>query len=138
MSDHHVTLMDGVKRWRTLAVTNYWIRVGYMGGDLNRVGEHELTHADGQLWHAKDGGDWIEVTKGSSRWLFGVEGTFLWANDILSKLLPGTGAGTEALELRCNEDFGYVEYMRLQLAQRDKENLTLEVKDFGLGKHPEL
>lgn len=138
MNETLVALMDGVKRWRKLEMETYWVRLGYLGGDLNRVGEHEVTRAEGQLWHSKDGGDWVQIMKGSPNWLFSIEGTFVWAHDIITKLLPTAGAGPEALQLRCDEDFGYVAYLRLQLAQRDKDNLTLEVKDFGVGKHPEL
>ena len=138
MSDALPTLLAGVNRWRQLGVADYWIRVGYMGSDLNRVGEHELTVSSGSLWHAKDGGDWTEVTKGSSIWLFGIEGTFVWSQNIITVVLPETGGSSEALSLRCNEDFGYVEYLRLQLPERNRENLTFELKDFGLGKHPDL
>ena len=138
MSDPLATLMEGVNRWRQLGARDYWVHVGYLGGDLDKVGEHEVTHTEGKLWHSKDGGDWLEVAKGSSKWLFSVEGTFVWAKDIITKLLPKAEAGPEALELRCNEDFGYVEIMRLKLAKRDADNMTLEVKGFGPGKHPEL
>jgi hypothetical protein len=138
MSEHLATLVEGVGRWRQLSVTDYWIRVGFLGGDLEKVGEHEVTHAEDKLWHSKDGGDWVEVKQGSYRWLFGVEGAFVWTKDLITKVLPKAEAGADTIELRINEDFGYIEYLRLQLAKRDAENLTFEVKGFGLGKHPEL
>ena len=138
MSEHLDRLLEGISRWRQLGVGDSWVHLGYLGVELALVGVHEVTHADGRLWHAKDGGDWVEVTKGSSRWLLSVEGMFVWAKDIITKVLPKADGGAEVLELRCNDDFGYVEYLRLELGHRDRENMTVEVKGFGPGKHPEL
>ena len=138
MSEHLDKLLESASRWRHIGVDDYWIHLGYMGADIALVGEHEVTHAEERLWHAKDGGDWVEVTKGSNRWLFSVEGMFVWAKDLITKVLPKADADAELLELRYDDDFGYVKYMRLELGKRDRENLTVEVKGFGLGKHPEL
>ena len=80
----------------------------------------------------------VTVISTSMGLLFSVEGTFVWAKDLITKVLPKAEAGPEVLELRYDDDFGYVKYMRLELGKRDRENLTIEVKGFGLGKHPEL
>jgi hypothetical protein len=130
-------LMAGVRKWRGSSVGDYWIHVGYLGDDLPRVGEHELTRVEGELWHSKDGGNWQELLQGSIFWLFSVEGTFVWARDVLTKLLPKRDADDKCVELHINPEHGYVEYMRIQLAQRDQDNFTLEVKGFGEGAHPE-
>lgn len=136
MSKHKKTLVEGANRWRQLQVTDYWLHLSYIGGDLNRVGEHEVTRAEGKLWHSKDGGDWLEVKTGAFYWLFSIEGLLVWARDIITKVLPA--AGDEVLEMTVNEDFGYVEYIKLDMAKRDGDNMTIEVKEFGLGAHPDF
>jgi hypothetical protein len=137
MADTLNRLMDGVRKWRERGPKDYWIHVGYLGDDLTRVGEHELTRVESELWHSKDGGNWRELLKGSTFWLFSVEGTFVWARDVLTKLLPARGADESSVELHINPEYGYVEYMRVQLAPRDQDNFTFEVKGFGEGAHPE-
>ena len=138
MSDHLEALSTHVEQWRQLSVQDYWVRLSYIGGDINLVGEHEVTRAEDKLWHSKDAGDWNELAKGSFKWLFSIEGTFVWTKDIITKLLPRAETGQDALELRFNDDFGYVEFMRLKMAKRDTDNVTVEVNAFGLGPHPEL
>lgn len=138
MSEPLAELLEGIERWRQLDVDDYWIRLSYMGGDLNKVGEHEVTREAGKFWHSKDGGDWRELMKGSLSWLFSVEGLFVWTKDIITKLLPQLEGGTEGLVFEINDDFGYVESLNLKLAKRDTDNMTIEIKGFGLGKHPEL
>ncbi len=130
-------LIEGIERWRLHNVDDYWIRVDYMGAELNRLGDHVLTYVHGKLWHHWHGA-WREVEKGSDFWLFSVPGGFAWARDVLTKIIPATEVGDEAIELRFNDEYGYVEYMRVKVAKRDAHNFTLEIKGFGVGPHAEF
>jgi hypothetical protein len=55
---------------------------------------------------------------------------------MLVKVLPEIDGGLDALELAFNEKYGYVEYMRVRLGQRDTHNFTYEVRRFDVGPHP--
>jgi hypothetical protein len=137
MERHLQELAAGIERWRAKGIGDYWIRVDYIGSALNRMGIHTLTYAQGQLWHQWHE-DWREIKNGADFWLFSVPGAFAWARDMLTKVLPAAGVGDEAIDLRFNQEYGYVEYMRVTAARRDASNFTFEVKEFGVGVHPDF
>lgn len=130
-------LLAGAARWREKEIEDYWLHAAYMGADLDRFGEHDVTQVEDELWHSKDGGAWKTLSNGSIYWIFSVPGTFVWVRDMLTKVLPQQNAGAEAVELRINEEHGYVEYLKVTVAKRASDNFTLETQDFGLGEHPE-
>jgi len=51
MDDLTQDLVEGIRTWREHNITDYWIRVSYLGGELNRFGDHELTQTKGKLYH---------------------------------------------------------------------------------------
>jgi hypothetical protein len=129
-------LLAGAASWRGKGIDEYWLHVAYVGGDLDRFGEHDLTLVEDELWHSKDGGKWKTLSNGSIYWVFSVPGTFVWVRDMLTKVLPEQGAGPDSVTLRMNDEHGYVEYLKVQVAKRAADNFTLEIQDFGLGEHP--
>jgi hypothetical protein len=131
------SLAESVNRWRSQDIQDYWVHVDYIGAALNRMGNHTLTFTGGQLWHRWHD-DWREIETGSDFWLFSVPGAFAWARDMLAKVLPAAEAGGDAVELRFNDEYGYVEYLRVKAARRDAANFTFEVKGFGVGPHPDF
>jgi len=107
------------------------MNVGYMGAAINRLGDHDLTMVNGQLYHLWND-TWRKIETGSDYWLFSVPGAFAWARDMI-KLL---GDDDPRLEMACNEAYGYVEFLRVKEGHRDQHNFTFEVRRFGRGAHP--
>ncbi len=136
MNDELGELVAAIERWRASGIDDYWVAVSYMGPAVNRFGDHELTCAGGKLWHRWNEG-WRPVERGSDFWLFSVPGAFAWARDMLTKVLAAHGAGEDAVELRFDDEYGFVRFMRVRVAQRDAHNFTFEVRRFGVGAHPE-
>ena len=136
MDERLRSLAAAINRWRARHITEYWVEVSYIGSAVNRFGDHELAFANGTLWHRWDGG-WRAIEKGSDFWLFSVPGAFAWAHDALTKLVPPE-AGTDAVELEFDDEYGYVKLLRVRLPQRDVHNFTFEVRRFGVGPHPEF
>lgn len=137
MDQHLQALADAVNRWRSKNIESYWWQIDYIGASLNRMGQQTLTFAQGKLWHQWHG-EWREIKSGSDFWLYSVPGSFAWARDMLTKVLPDSDAGPEGIDLRFNSEHGYIEYMRVKAAKRDASNFTFEVKAFGVGPHPEF
>jgi hypothetical protein len=137
MADHLEALAAGIQRWRARGIEDYWVRVSYLGGELNRFGDHELTSTGGNLWHLWRG-EWREITMGSDFWLFSVPGAFAWARDMITKVIPATDTDQDMLTLRLNGDYGYVEYLQYEAGHRDAANFTFEVQRFEEGVHPEF
>ncbi len=137
MDERTQELIAAVERWRGQGLVEYWLRVSYLGGELNRFGDHELTFAEGVLWHRWHG-DWREIRPGSDFWLFSVPGALAWARDLLIKVLPDSGAPAEALRVRFNPEYGYVEHLQFEAGHRDATNFTFEVKRFEPSRHPEF
>ncbi len=135
MDEHMNTLVDGINRWRERGVGDYWISVSYVGSAVNRFGDHDLTFVDGTFYHLWDG-DWREIKRGSDFWLFSVPGAFAWARDLLTK--AAAGAPPEAVELRLDDQYGYVRHLRINVARRDALNFTFDVRRFGEGAHPDF
>ena len=136
MNEHLSKLLAGADRWRAKGIGDHWLHAAYMGADLDRFGEHDLAQVKNELWHSKDGGPWRVLSKGSIYWVFSVPGAFVWARDMLTKALPQQGAGPDSVTLRINEEYGYIEYLKVQVAKRAADNFTLEVQSFGPGDHP--
>ncbi len=126
-------LAEAIRRWRSKQVEAYWVRVDYIGSALNRMGNHTLTFADGKLWHSWHD-EWREIKPGSDFWLFSVPGAFAWARDMIHEV----GGAEDSLQLKLNPDFGYVEFLRVKMPERDAANFTFEVKAFGAEVHPEF
>ncbi len=137
MDEYIKKLVEGINLWRSKEIEEYWIQAEYLGGDINRVGDHTFTVADGKLHHLWKG-KWREIETGKDYWLFSVPGTFAWARDMLTKILPEAEAGPEAITLRFNDEYGYVEHMDVKVAKRDATNVSYEVKVFGEGRHPDF
>ena len=137
MNEQMQALIDGVNRWRSSGVQDYWLHVDYIGSALNRMGNHTLTFTQGKLWHSWHD-EWREIETGSDFWLFSVPGGFAWARDMLTKVLSDEDIEAGALELRFNAEYGYVEFLRVKMSHRDAANFTFEVKDFGEGAHPDF
>jgi hypothetical protein len=130
-------LVEGINRWRASNVTEYWVSVSYMGGELHRFGDHDLTFAQGKLWHHR-GGEWRVIEKGSDFWLFSVPGAFAWARDILTKVLPEVGATPDMCTVRCHPEYGYIELLQVEVGHRAEVNFTFQVTHFGVGPHPDF
>nr|MBN1229097.1 hypothetical protein [Anaerolineae bacterium] len=126
-------LSEAIIKWRGKDVKDYWVSVAYMGAAVNRFGDHTISCIDGKLHHLWMG-DWRELKTGSDFWLFSVPGALAWARDMLRKVEPGD----EMLEIRFNDEYGYVEYMRMKAERRDTHNFTFEVRYFAEGPHPEF
>ena len=137
MADHLQTLKDNVNRWRNSGIEEYWVQIDFIGAAMNRMGIHELTTSGGKLYHERHG-DWREIETGSDFWLYSIPGTFAWTRDMLTKILPAAGVGDEGIELEFNEEYGYVQHLRVKAAKRDASNITFDVKKFGVGTHPEF
>lgn len=130
-------LMSNVNRWRQSGITEYWLRVSYLGAELNRFGDHELTFAKGKLWHYWHG-DWREIVAGSDFWLFSVPGGFAWARDMLTKVLPERNEPSDVLRLSFDDQFGFLKILQFEAGHRDASNFTFEVKRFEAGPHPDF
>lgn len=128
-------LTQAIEKWRAKQVNSYWLRVDYIGSALNRLGNHTLTYADGTLWHLWHD-DWREIPTGADFWLFSVPGAFAWSRDTISEA-ASVGA-PDSVQIRFNESYGYLEFLRVKMPERDASNFTFEVKDFGEGTHPEF
>jgi hypothetical protein len=135
MDDLMQQLVEGIRTWRNHNISDYWVRVSYLGGELNRFGDHELTQVDGKLYHHWQD-KWREIKQGSDFWLFTVPGSFAWARDMITKVAPGTDVGLDAVDLVMDEEYGYVQRLQFEAGQRDSENFTFEVKRFGAEAHP--
>jgi hypothetical protein len=136
MADLQV-LVEGINRWRVSNITDYWVHVSYMGGELHRFGDHNLTFTESKLWHLR-GGEWRVVEKGSDFWLFSVPGAFAWARDTLTKILPGIDANPDMCTVRCHPEYGYVELLQVEVGHRAEANFTFQVTRFGVGEHPDF
>lgn len=130
-------LVENINRWRQAAIGEYWLRVSYLGGELNRFGDHELTFAKGKLWH-RWRGEWREIEQGSDFWLFSVPGAFAWARDMLTKVLPQRHESSDALTMIFNDDTGHLELLQFEAGHRDASNFTFEIKRFEAGAHPDF
>lgn len=131
-------LIANVDKWRTSGISDYWLRVGYIGSELNRFGDHVLSYSDGTLYHQWDS-DWREIETGSDFWLFSVPGSFAWARDMLVKVVPTDQRVREdTVQLQFDDQYGYVKLLRVSVGERATSNFTFEVKGFGAGKHPDL
>jgi hypothetical protein len=128
VSHHMSVLVKGINLWRSKKVSNYWLNVGYMGAAINRLGDHDLTMINGQLYHEWNGA-WRKIEMGSDYWLFSIPGTFAWARDMIEML----DEDDPGLEIACNEMYGYVEFLRVRADHRDEHNFTFEVRRFGQG-----
>src|SRR5438309_2197729 len=117
MNEQLQALIDGIRTWREHNIQDYWLRVSYLGGELNRFGDHELTFTKGKLYHSWHGG-WREIEKGSDFWLFSVPGTFAWARDLMMKVAPDTDAGDEAVDVIIDDEYGYVRRLQLEVGHR--------------------
>lgn len=137
MDEKLQALVEGINRWRAHNITDYWVHVSYLGSELHRFGEHDLTFTQGKLWHLR-AGEWHPLKKGSDFWLFSVPGAFAWTRDVLTKIAPQAGADPDAVTLRLNDEYGYVEYLRLEMGHRAGANFTFEVTRFGTGPHPDF
>jgi hypothetical protein len=134
MNERLEELKTAIQCWRNHNIEDYWLSVGYLGAAVNRFGDHDLTCIQGRLWHLWNG-QWREVQTGSDYWLFSVPGSFAWVRDMIEHVLPEAGEG-HMLDVRYNEEYGYVEYLRVKAARRDAHNFTYEVRRFGTGAHP--
>lgn len=137
MDERMRALGEAIRRWRAQDVADYWFDVAYIGSAVNRFGDHAVTVVDGEAWHLTEDG-WRRLDVGSDFWLFTVPGTFAWARDIISKVLPGHPDTAEALEIEYDDEAGYIRYMRFNAHRRDQHNFTFEVRRFGQGAHPEF
>lgn len=137
MEKHLRALGEGIRRWRSHNIGDYWLAVSYIGAAVNRFGDHDLTYVNGKLWHLWQG-QWRAIQRTSDYWLFAVPITFAWARDLLTKVLPAIGAEEDAIELDFDEQYGYIRFMRVHLPGRDAHNFTFEVRRFGLGPHPQF
>src|SRR5574341_1511361 len=137
MDEHLQALIAAIGRWRAKNVQDYWLQVDYVGSALNRLGNHTLTHTGGKLWHLWHD-DWREIETGSDFWLFSVPGSFAWVRDMAARVLPEAKADPESLELHFNDEYGYVEHLRVRMPERDATNFTFDIKKFGEGPHPEF
>ena len=127
-------LMEHINRWRSKNVEDYWVKISYLGSELNRFGDHDLTFVEGKLWHFwRD--DWREIKTGSDFWLFSVPGGFAWARDIITKVLPDRAEAADALRVEYDDEYGYVKLLQFEAGHRDPTNFTFEVKRFGEGPH---
>jgi len=133
MSSSLDTLAASLQVWRSKNVNEYWLRVDYIGSALHRMGDHTLTYANGKLWHYWHD-RWREVRPGSDFWLFSVAGSFAWARDMIHEV----GNVEGALQLKMNQDYGYVEMIRVKMPERDAVNFTFELKSFEAMIHPEF
>jgi hypothetical protein len=136
VSDELQGLVDHIGRWRSAGVDEYWVRVDYIGSALNRMGDHVLTQAKGAFWHQWHG-DWRKIEPGSDYWLFSVPGAFAWTREMLSAV--GSSEDSESpIQLEFDDQYGFVKKLRVKMPERDAANFTFEVKDFGVGTHPDF
>lgn len=139
MQEQHLKeLVENIERWRMQAVGAYHLRVGYMGNELNRVGDHEFCYTRGKLYHRWEGA-WREIETGKDFWLFSVIGTFAWARDILTKIVPQeTDVAEEDVSISYDANYGYIRQIKVAVGHRASANFLLEVKRFTEGEHPEF
>jgi hypothetical protein len=57
---------------------------------------------------------------------------------MLTKVLPASEASNDAIELRFDDEYGIVRFMRVRVAKRDQHNFTFEVRRFGVGPFPDF
>ncbi len=131
-------LTTNVEKWRISDISDYWLRVGYIGSELNRFGDHVLSMSGGTLYHQWDG-NWRTIERGSDFWLFSVPGSFAWARDMLLKVVPtDRRVHEDTVQIQFDSTYGYVKLLRVSIGERAVSNFTFEVKGFGVGKHPAL
>jgi hypothetical protein len=130
-------LSDSITRWRSSNVDDYWVRVDYIGSALNRMGNHVLTQSQGSLWHQWHG-EWRRIEPGSDFWLFSVPGAFAWTREMLTAIGDAQASDPAPVQLRFSGDYGFVELLRVKMPERDAVNFTFEVKEFGVGVHPDF
>lgn len=133
MSSELQGLLDHIGKWRDAGISDYWVRVDYIGSALHRMGDHILTQVDGALWHRWHD-DWREIATGSDYWLFSVPGAFAWTREMLNAV----GDDASPVQLEFDDRYGYVRKLRVKMPERDAANFTFEVKDFGVGAHPDF
>ncbi|MGF1504880.1 MAG: hypothetical protein GYB64_09120 [Chloroflexi bacterium] len=131
MEEHLQNLIDGINRWRAQGISDYWLNFSYMGPVLHHFGDHTITVVGDKAFHAWDD-DWRVLAHGGDFWLFTVPGTFAWTRDILMKVAQDPSAVT----VRFDPQYGIVRGLSVKVAKRDEHNFTLDVRDFGVGKHP--
>lgn len=134
VDDRMAELVRNINLWREWEATEYWVKVSYLGGELNRFGDHELTFVDDKLWHLWHG-EWREIKRGSDFWLLSVVGAFAWARDMITKVLPQRNEPSDVLRIVYDDEYGYVKLLQFEAAHRDASNFTFEVKRFELGPH---
>lgn len=134
MANDHQLLVSAIQLWLAKHVDDYWVEVDYIGSALNRMGLHVLTYVGGKLWHQWHG-EWREIRVGSDFWLFSVPGSFALAREMLQ---AAGDTDPSPVQLHLNEDYGYVDMLRVKMPQRDAANFTFEVKQFGVGAHPDF
>lgn len=128
-------LLQHVDLWRSRNVVDYWLRASYLGGELNRMGDHVLSYASGRLYQEASP-MWVEIEKGKDFWLFSVPGTFAWARDMIVKVAPADPSVTDAsIIIEFDEEFGFVRLLKVAVGKRASANFTYEVRAFGVGVH---
>jgi len=133
MDTRLAALASHIQMWRESGIIDYWMHVGYMGGELHRFGDHDIAVKEGQLWRRWEG-SWRQVLPGKDFWLFSVAGAFAWARD----LIGNEAIDEDALTILFDEEAGYIKLIRVATGHRDVANFTFEVKRFGRGVHPDL
>lgn len=126
-------LVQNISKWRASGPASYWLRVGYIGAELNRVGDHDLTVVGGVLYRRWEG-KWRKVEDGKDFWLFTVPGSFAWARDILMKVVPeANDVSDDDVVIEYDAEHGYIKTLKVSVGQRASANFTYEVKRFGSG-----
>ncbi len=126
-------LVQNISQWRSKGLASYWLRAGYIGAELNRVGDHDLTVVDGVVYRRWEG-KWRMVEVGKDFWLFSVPGSFAWARDILLKVVPeANDVSDDDVVIEYDAEYGYIKMLKVSVRQRASANFTYEVKRFGAG-----
>lgn len=137
MADELQDLLENIGRWRDAHIDDYWVQVDYIGSALNRMGNHVLTYTNGSLWHQWHD-DWRPIKPGSDFWLFSVPGAFAWTREMLNVVSRGELGEPSPILLQFNDQYGFVKMLRVKMPERDAANFTFEVKEFGVGAHPDF
>ena len=127
-------LKFNISKWRDRGPDDYWIVVSYVGGEFNRLGDHTLTIMGDDIYDQVYDGSWRKINKGSDYWLFTVPGTYAWARDLITKVLPDAGGDASNIEIEYGP-MGQITHVQIRMPSRDAHNLTLDVRGFGAGQH---